>query len=322
MSTVICTLFEGDYHYGVAALVNSLYKRGYRGKVLAGYRGQLPTWAADAQHCSIGEWESARSLDVGGCLEVLFLPLTTSAHLANYKPDFMLDALFASGDDATGIIYFDPDICVVESWSYFEEWLSCGVAVCEDINSPLPENHPSRVGWRRYLKAYRHELSFRFPEYANSGLVGVTREHLSMLYSWRDVQAAIFDEIGGLGTTKLVNGKPFRSKGFANCFFAPDQDALNATFEASRVPVSLIGREAMGFKHGSACALHALGNGKPWHRPYIREALRGNSPRRVDKVFWEDVNGPLRPYSRRNIRLKKLAIGLASLLTRLYRRSA
>lgn len=322
MSSVVCTtLFERDYHFGVAALINSLYHSGYRGRIVSGYRGELPHWALSAKPYKYGAWHDASILKTVPGIDVIFLPLTTDSHLANYKPSFMLDIIKTEPPDIDAIYYFDPDICIVRNWIFFQEWVSCGIAVCEDINSPYSEEHPLRIGWRRYYKSHGYNLDFRFPEYANSGLIGVTRKQQSIITIWRDLQNAMFDEIGGEGTTKLVNGAPFRSKGFADCFEAPDQDALNAAFEVTSEPISLLGREAMGFKQGRNCALHAVGNGKPWQRLFLWELLLGIPPRHVDKAFWQYAEGPLRPYKACKIFSKRLAIKIASLIGRFYRRT-
>src|ERR1700732_1648164 len=45
-ASVVCTLAEGSYFNGVAALTNSLVHAGFEGSVVVGYRGSKPTWLA------------------------------------------------------------------------------------------------------------------------------------------------------------------------------------------------------------------------------------------------------------------------------------
>ncbi len=321
MSEAIYTLFEGGYHYGVAILTNSLCENGYRGAIYAGHRGALPAWAESAARRAVGKWEDARVLDVADGLQLVFLQLTTDYHLTNYKPDFALELLAGPCRDAEALYYFDPDICVTERWSFFEEWVGCGLALCEDINSPLPENHPRRVGWRRYFAAWGFNLKFRSCEYVNGGFVGVSRQDFGLFDAWKNLQLRMAEEIGGLSASKLVNGEAYTSKGFANCFDASDQDALNAAVEAFDGDVAVIGQEAMAFKHGAVVMPHALGNGKPWQRSYVKEVLlQGRPPRLADKSYWRYTDGPLRCYSDAHKFIKRTDLQIASAIGRIYRR--
>src|SRR5205823_2217211 len=86
MSAALCTLFEGSHHYGLGALANSAYRSGWRGVLYAGYRGSLPPWTS-----SLRPTESGSIFAFAPGAAIHFIPLTTTAHLTNYKPDFMMD---------------------------------------------------------------------------------------------------------------------------------------------------------------------------------------------------------------------------------------
>jgi len=321
LNSSVCTLFEGNYHYGVAALVNSLCVNGFEGIIYAGYRGDRPMWAIQATDSTVDRWRHATTLHVTEKVSVIFLPLDTDYHLTNYKPDFMLDLIAGLAGEETSLFYLDPDIVINEHWKYFTEWVSCGVALCEDVNSPLAENHPRRTGWRRFYASKQMYLSFKSDRYVNGGCVGTHPTHKSFLETWKECQEMVSQTVGGSSAAKISGGQALSYKGFANCFDSTDQDALNAAVECTKIPCSILGQEAMGFKTGRAILPHALGPNKPWERSYFLFALKGSPPRSVDKLYWQYASGPITVHSLLYVTLKRLSIKLASFIGRFYRRS-
>jgi hypothetical protein len=318
MRVAVCTLFEKQYHLGVAVLVNSLARAGFTGECHAGFRGPLPPWAVDrATQRDATTW----NLPLENGPQVVLKQVETGAHFTNFKPDFMLATLAATGADA--VLYCDPDVVVNATWHYLEEWLTCGVAVCDDVNSPMAENHPRRVGWRRFFAPTGHDLCYRGSRYANAGVVGVAREHARLLDVWRDLLAAATNALGGADVVGIGGGRRIEGAyGFADCFRQPDQDTLNAAFEACpEIPVSFLGKQAMGFDAGTPLLPHATGTRKPWTRRFVREALAGRAPARVDKYFWQFADGPLQPFDAPRVRATRWRVTVAAALGRFIRRT-
>jgi len=97
---------------------------------------------------------------------------------------------------------------------------------------------------------------------------------------------------------------------------------LNATMEAApEIPVSFLGRDAMGFQSGRTVLPHALGTSKPWNRRYIQMALSGFAPTRVDKLYWSHAEGPLQPFHSSHISSIRTRLVICSGLGRVIRRA-
>jgi hypothetical protein len=322
MISAICTLFEGHYHYGVATLSNSLYTQGFRGTIYVGYRGTLPNWALKGKKQSIGKWEEAIILSPIDGLQLVFLPLTTTYSLTNYKPDFMLELWDGPAKNSDAFFYFDPDIVIDDSWSCFEQWVNCGVALCEDVNSPLQEYHPRRQGWKSYFKNYKIDLEFKNQIYVNGGFVGVHKKDISFLILWVKLQEFMGEVIGGLENSifskQTYNSTILKMEGF-QIFDKSDQDALNATIEAYKGEISYFGKEGMGFVPGKATMFHALGKYKPWNVSFILRSLDGRSPRAVDVCYWQHSNHPIFAHSKREKSNKLMAIKISKLIGRFYK---
>lgn len=322
MSAAICTLFEGHYHYGVAALSNSLYLNGFRGTIYVGYRGELPRWALHGEVVDLNKWSKSTVLSISNDFKICFLLLDTKYSLTNYKPDFMIDLWEYLEECVEDLYYFDPDIVIDKSWSYFEEWIQCGVALCEDVNSPISQFHPRRVGWRNYFSKYNMNLTYKSSIYVNGGFVGLKKGDMNFLEIWKRVQECMGDAIGGLENSIFSNQHhnstiPKR-KGF-QIFDKSDQDALNATLEIYQHHISILGLEAMGFKPGDSLMLHALGSPKPWKANLMGRTLNGRSPRLVDIGYWENTMLPIQAHSKRLIAFKKISLYVSKMIGRFYK---
>jgi hypothetical protein len=309
MSTAICTLFEGHYHFGVAALSNSLYNQGFRGTIYVGYRGKLPIWIEDNKNNNSDTKYDLEMIAAEGLI-LKFIHLDTSTHFTNYKPKFMKD-LIAKYTSIENLFYFDPDIVVNKDFSFYLEWIDAGITVCEDVNSPIPEFHPRRVGWRTFFKKYNIDLSFKNVIYANGGFLGVKRDQIEFLDLWIKTQDV---------ATKLVGQVSFLDNIKVTMFNVFDQDCMNASLEAYKGSISFIGKEGMGFSIGGHQTMfHALGSPKPWKANIMLRSFKGKVPRNVDVVYWDNSSGPILAHSKWQIARKVTSIKIAKGIGRFYK---
>jgi hypothetical protein len=226
--------------------------------------------------------------------------------------------------DAERMYYFDPDIVIVRPWLLFEEWVTCGVALSEDVNSPLSKLHPRRVAWRRYFGEKGISLNFKDIIYVNGGFIGLNLENRRFLDLWKKVQETMAPVIGGLNRSifKLEHltvleqaGGPFSP------FVKTDQDALNAAVEACEQEISFIGKEGMGFENGYILMYHSLGSPKPWLWKPFKQALDGRPPRKVDVEFWNVAEGPIIAIPAKMVALRKASLKIATAIGRFYKRN-
>lgn len=309
MQSAICTLFEGHYHYGLGALVNSLYLNGFRGVIWAGYRGELPFWAKPLKSCdSFQEFIVAE-----GCV-IRFVPVTANIHFTNYKPNFMLYLWEHYCPNTEAMFYFDPDIVIKCRWSFFEEWVGHGIALCQEIvNSSMPSDHPIRMAWKNYAVQRGFECNRSLNQYFNGGFIGIRKEYISALNVWKDLQ----EGLSNIGVN--LSGQMLTDRTYP--FYGSDQDVLNLMAMITPHPLSTIGPESMDFVCGGFTMSHAVGSPKPWCKKMMIEALKGVPPSAADKGYWQNTQTPIQLYPAHTLALKRFDISCAAAIGRIYRRS-
>lgn len=304
----VCTLFEGDYHLGLAALVNSLVRAGYAGTIWAGYRGPLPPWVGQLQRLDAAQ-SAYRVVDQ---VRIVFVPLETELHLTHYKPRFMLDLFAEPAADCQHLWYFDPDICLRSSWALFQRWQTYGIALCEEINNyQLAVRDPLRCQWMEIGSQMGLGQPRPLTGYFNGGMVGVSRAHASVLHVWE----RIIEQAGAMGCNLKVIMPGIRELPF----HAVDQDALNMALMYVDHPLSTMGPEGMGFVAGEVGVYHTVGP-KPWRGSILLRALAANPPSNAFKFFFTQVSAPIRAYSPWRLRVRRLECSIAAFLGRFYRR--
>lgn len=305
----VATLVEGDFLRGAAVLYNSLFKNGFKGPFIIGFRNahDLP---ADLRH---------RMNRLGSDFpKIEWVELETDWHFTNYKAHFLLK-LFQKFPDFEKITYADPDIVFSECpWPWIDTWPEHGPALCGDVNWMVPAQHPTRHEWSALIRAAGFTPRTIGDIYFNGGLLGVQRKDLAFVERWH----FFIEKVAGQHSSLTPRGNigDWRKGMRSDMFLTPDQDALNMTAMSWEGPLCTFGPDAMGFLSGQPIALHAVGSPKPWARRHWFSFLAGRPPRGVDKMFWKNATHPIRVASPVELRMTHLAVLLTAFLGRFYRR--
>lgn len=299
--SVVCTVFEGDYVYGVLSLANSLVASGFQGVFYVCQRG--------VSRREIKQ-EEKFELERHGIV-LITETIDEAGHLTNYKPTLILNSskIFP---EANRIFYIDPDIVINADWNFFEEWADQRVSLfCDALWHPMFSSHPKKLSWERIASDFG--LSFRhFDGYACAGFLGVSRSHLELVHVWQGLLARL--EAAG-----YFSKQTFHTGSTIDPFMAMDQDVLNLALHACDVPFSLAAPENQGSTANGSFLAHAQGAPKPWRGGFVGDAIRfGKRPSYSVRQYWNYVEHPIRVHSPYQVSAAKAQIKLATLLARLF----
>ena len=307
-SAGICTLFEGDYHLGLAAFLNSLLRAGFAGTVWAGYRGALPPWLGQLKRANA----DADEYWIVDQIRIVFMKLNTGIHLTNYKPEFMLNLLANEARDCKYLWYFDPDIFVKASWSFFADWQSYGIALCQEVvDNIFPADAPLRSSgssWPLVSVCGPAPIN----HYYNGGMVGVPSAHAEFLEKWK----GLISLAGSMGCDLKHMAHGSREMPF-NII---DQDALNIAIMYTKSPLSTLGPQGMGFIFGASMMMfHTVG--EAMEGIVFAASTERHAAYRSNEVFLHGGRYADSCHSPVHLRTKRMACSIAALIGRFYRKS-
>jgi hypothetical protein len=307
---LVCTLAEGHYFNGVAALVNSLVRAAFEGTVVIGFRGERPNW--------LERFARDPKLDtyaVTPSVQLRLIEVPGPWHLNNCKPHFIEDLLFKTYPEADLVYYFDTDMVITHSWRSFAQWAHSGVVlVLDPADSHMSPHHVYRLGWRD-LAARQNRSCREFTGYVNGGCIGISRAYADFAIVWSRLMEELERDGADMRRMKNATGKLEYSR--------MDQDVLNATIMATDTPICLLGSEAMGmFPFVNTIMPHAMWHKKPWQRNYIVDALRGLPPTRTHWAYWQFADGPIHPFNEFVLFRKRAELRAGHLISMMHTRSS
>ncbi len=305
MKPLLITLYQGDYHLGAAALINSALRHGFDGRIALYHDSEkLPAWTS---HLTADGPDKFRI----GLVEIAFHRIVAPRHFGYHKPFVMREAL-RNYPDRGSIIYADPDVLFLAPWSFFESWILQGVAFCLDSQFPqLPAEHPWRATWRQLVKDATGLACRPVSNYPNSGFVALTRDQLPFLELWMALTEQF--EKGGGDTKGFCLEERHRA-------IVGDQDLMAAALMAWTGPTSILGPEGMGFTEYFYALSHDINRPKAWRRDFAREAVQGIKPSQGSAFFLEYADQPIPALSPRELNAKKLSFKVARTISRFWKR--
>ena len=304
---IATSLAEKHYFYGLSALINSMIKNGtYFDKLVVGYRGKLPSWLP-----TLNESKNGKSFKTSKGFEVELVQVTGDFHMVHEKPNWLNHLVTTLEPGADEYCFFDSDLIILNRMTFFGEWLNKGVALCEDVNGDMPDNHPIRLEWKRLAEERGLDIKNSTAKYYNSGFIGWNKANNAFIKDW--VQSFnILAEIAG----NLKRGRIYDR---SHTVLTANQDSLNVAYMITGCKLSTMGKEAMGFDYGLRLMSHPIGTRKPWKRNYFIEFLTGRPPGRVDLDFWYNVNSnEVKPYSTGYVTYNIWVCKFLKLLSRFY----
>jgi hypothetical protein len=291
--------------WGVGALANSLYRAGFRGTLVVGYRGDLPAWVPRAQ-ATASEWQVAPGF------QLVFSKLPEGAGIHQLKPYAMIRVLDELAPAADRIFFFDADVIVLAKWPYFEALVEEGVAlVIDHWFSRVAMAHPWRRAWAKLCT----DAGFTVrpdEDYYGSAFCGVSRRYRAIIDAWWRLTLVLQEQRPEIAPCLKPGDR------MTDPFHGTDQDLLAAAVMATEVPICPLGPEAFGFTGSPNTMLHPMVE-KPWRRSALVQLVgRGHRPDLYARNYWRYLDAPIIVRRRAARWSQRLDVGTASALARAY----